>query len=286
MKIEKTTRRDGHYPKQLKAIAAAPKQLFYLGEDPANYADDILVAVVGSRKVSPYGRHVTTELAGALARHGIVIVSGLALGVDALAHQAAVEAGGRTIAVLPCGLDKIYPATNHHLAKRILATGGTLITEYPKQTEPFPTNFVARNRIISGFSQAVLITEAAEKSGSLHTANFALEQGREVLAVPGNITSLLSAGTNNLIKAGATPVTGTQDILLALSLDSLPQARDNTAANHEEHLIITLLSKGICDTDELLDRSDLDPALFNQTLTMMEITGKVKAAGGGTWVLL
>ena len=286
MKVHKITIKDSDYPASLRNISSPPKQLYYLGAPLSDLDQRPTVAIVGSRKVSHYGGQVTAELASALARRDITVVSGLAMGVDAIAHQAVVEAGGRAVAVLPSGLDLIYPASNRQLAKRILERGGTLITEYPFETEPFKQNFIARNRLIAGLAQATLITEAAEKSGSLHTANFALEQGREVLAVPGNITSYLSTGTNNLIKSGATPITSAQDIFEALNL-APGEATDHeiVAANKEEQIILKLLTSGVSDGTELLEQSELRPPVFNQTLTMMEITGKIKAAGNDYWRL-
>jgi len=287
MKIHKITIRSPGYPDSLKNIASPPKELFYIGESLTHLAQRPSVAIVGSRSISPYGQRVTVELASALAERGITIISGLAIGVDAVAHQAAINAGGKAIAVLPSGLDRIYPAANHNLARSIIAQKGTLITEYPERTEPYKTNFVARNRIIAGLANAVLITEAAQKSGSLHTANFALEQGKEVLAVPGNITSPLSAGTNGLIKSGAVPVTNVEDVLFALNIAPEKQSkREVVAANKEEQVILKLLTAGVTDGTELLARSGLKAAPFNQTLTMMEITGKIKAVGSGQWILL
>lgn len=287
MNIKKIALNAKGYPSLLGEIPSPPKQLYYLGKPLEGFENKPAIAIVGSRRISAYGRHATTELASGLARNGLVIVSGLAMGVDAVAHRAALETGGVAIAVMPCGLDRIYPAANHQLAKSILAHGGTLVSEYPEQTEPLRQNFIARNRIVSGLSLAVLITEAAEKSGSLHTANFALEQGREVLAIPGNITSQMSVGTNNLIKTGATPITNVQDVLGALKLEALnPAEQEIVAASKEEHNIIILLKEGITDGDELLARSGLPAASYNQTLTMMEITGKIKPAGNGTWILL
>lgn len=244
------------------------------------------VAVVGSRKMTPYGKSVTLRLAGNLAKQGIVIISGLALGVDGLAHKAALDNGGKTIAVMPCGLDRIYPATHHALAKEILKHGGALISEYPFETDIHSSNFIERNRLISGLSLGVLIPEAAEKSGSLHTANFALEQGREVMAVPGNITSPLSVGTNNLIKVGATPVTDTQDVLNALGLKIKTVSQQELfGATEEESIILKLIAGGIVDGEELLGKSKLQAQTFSQTLTMLEITGKIKSIGSDQWTI-
>jgi DNA processing protein len=284
-KVNTLTLTSSDYPEILREIGQPPKQLYILGS-----ITELLVmprlAVIGSRKVSIYGRQVTQQLVRDAAARGIVIVSGLALGVDGIAHQAAIEAGGKTIAVLPTGLDKIYPASHHQLAKKILETGGALITEYPTGTEPFKTNFIARNRIVSGISDGVLITEAAEKSGTLHTANFALEQGKTVMAVPGNINSPLSAGTNNLIKAGAIPITNTQDIFHALDLNVGAQlTMDVVGATKEESILLELLASGFTESAELLTKSGLDPSVFNQTMTMLEINGKARPLGAGHWTI-
>lgn len=284
MKIKTLTLTGTEYPSQLATIDEPPKQLYCLG-DIASLLDLPRLAVVGSRKVSPYGRAVTTQLARTAAEQGIVIVSGLALGVDALAHQAALDGGGKTIAVLPCGLDRIYPATNRQLAENILKQGGAIITEYPFETEPYKTNFLVRNRIISGISDGVLVTEAAIRSGSLNTANHALNQGRTVMAVPGPITNLLSGGTNNLIKAGATPITELSDILEALNLSSTATKQAPLAANPEEAAILNLITSGITEGGELLATSKLSAVIFNQTLTMLEITGKIRPLGAGHWAL-
>ncbi len=285
MKIVTLTPKDQGYPNILRSIASPPKQLFCLGGQLAELLKEPAVAIVGSRKVSAYGQRVTQELADVLTKHSVVIVSGLAIGVDSLAHQAAVAAGGKTIAVLPCGLDMIYPAANRQLAQKILAGGGALITEYEEGSEPFKSNFVARNRIVAGLSQALVITEAGEKSGSLHTASFALEQGREVCAVPGPIYSPTSIGTNNLIKQGAIPITSATEILKIIGLADRPaKKREIIAGNPEEYVIMRLMNDGIVEADELLTQSNLPADVFNQTLTMLEITGKVKPAGG-RWYL-
>ncbi len=287
MKINKLTFESNEFPVDLLNIPAPPKELFILSNNLVELLSRPRLAVVGSRSVTPYGKAVTTTLTTEVARAGVVIVSGLAIGVDGHAHRAALEAGGLTIAVLPCGLDNIYPSINHQLAGRIIEQGGALITEYPEGTRPYPSNFVARNRIVSGLSQAVLITEATEKSGTLHTARFALEQGRDVLAVPGNITSSASIGTNNLIKAGATPIVTVTDILYALDIPKLDQGvpRAPKGNSIQEQILLDLLSSNITDGGELLMQSNLDVSLFNQTLTMLEITGKVRPLGLNKWSL-
>lgn len=270
------------YPEYLRQISDPPKQLYVLG-DLAPLADKSVVSIVGSRAVTPYGRQVTTQLATGLANKGIAIVSGLALGVDGLAHQAALDTGSYTVAVLACGLDRFYPSTHHNMAKKILASGGAIISEYPEGTEPFKTNFIARNRIVSALCDGLLITEATERSGTLHTVNFALQQGKTVMAVPGNITSVNSSGTNNLIKTGATPITSIDDVLNALNLGQQTSLMSVIAASAEEAILLQLMQKGMTDGGELQSASKLTPEIFNQTLTMLEITAKIRPLGAGHW---
>lgn len=242
------------------------------------------IAIVGSRKVTAYGRSVTAQLAGELARAGVVIVSGLALGIDGIAHRAALDAGGLTTAILAGGLDKIYPGAHVRLAEQIVRQGGALLSEYPEGTPSLKYNFIERNRLVSGLSGAVLITEAAQKSGTLHTATFALEQGKDVLAVPGNITSLQSAGTNRLIKSGAMPVTCVEDVFRTLGIKSPAKLRIRPrGATNEEQVILDLLAAGESDGAVLLEKSTLDVARFNQALTMLEITGKIRSLGANKW---
>jgi DNA processing protein len=244
------------------------------------------VAIVGSRKLSTYGRQVTECLSRDLSRQGVVIVSGLALGVDSVAHRAALAVKGATIAVLPSPLEKIYPASHHNLARQIVDQGGALITEYANGAELFKTNFLARNRIIAGLADATLITEAALISGSLHTARYALEQGKDVLAVPGNITSPTSVGTNNLIKSGAVPVTNYEDVLQVLGLEvqgiETPPPKGDTPA---EQLILDLLATGEQEGALLQAKTELPIDIFSQTITMLEIKGMIRAVGADRWSL-
>ncbi len=287
MKVKKITLQSNSYPATLREIAAPPKELYYLGAEPETWLDKPRVAVVGSRNVTPYGRSVTESLVRELAERGIRIVSGLALGVDAIAHQVATEVGGAHIAVLANGLDQIYPASNTSLARKLLEQGGALISEYPEGTPSYKQNFVARNRIVAGLADALLITEASEKSGTLHTARFALEQGQDVLVVPGNITSPNSVGCNNLIKAGATPVTSVDDILHALGADNLIETTHvHRGENEHEQAILDLLYAGTSDGHILLKVSGLSPDLFSQTLTMLELGGKVHPLGNNHWAPL
>ncbi len=278
----------GHplFPSALAVIPQPPKQIYVLGNSLHDILGATAISIVGSRKTSPYGHSVTSKLSRDLASQGIVIVSGLALGVDSLAHQAALDIGVPTIAVLPSGLDKIYPASHTQLARNILEKGGALISEYPAGTPPLRHNFIARNRLVSGLGLGLLVTEAAEKSGTIHTANFALEQGKSVFAVPGNITSPLSKGTNNLIKAGALPVTDASDILSALNLKPASRPSQSfAAATAEEAIILKLLQEGITDASELQLLSKLSVSSFNQTLTMLEITARIRPLGAGHWTL-
>lgn len=282
MKISILKLNNNSYPQRLKNIPDAPHEIYVLGNlEPL--LENSCLAVVGSRKVTPYGRGVTESLVTSVAARGVTIISGLALGVDAIAHKAALDAGGATIAVLPCGLDKPYPASHRQLARRILEQGGALVSEHPVETPPLQHHFISRNRIVSALSDAVLITEAAAKSGTMHTVGFALDQGKIVMAVPGNITSSLSEGTNNLIKTGAVPITFPQDIFDTLGISEQLHMDEVLAANEQEAAILELLRAGITDGNELQTQSNLNASDFNQTLTMLEITGKIHSTGAGHW---
>lgn len=280
MLIRKINKEANEYPPSLREISSAPKQLYAIGAEITS--DRPRIAIVGSRKATAYGRDVTKLLAGELAAAGIVIVSGLALGIDAIAHTAALETGGQTIAVQACGLDRIYPATNRQLGERIIKQNGTIVSEYPIGTPPLVQHFPARNRIIAGLSQGVLVTEAAKESGSLITAAFALEQNREVFAVPGPINGPMSAGTNELIKRGAQVVTSAKDVLDALGIAAESGVKAK-GANEQEELILNLLDQGIQDMEELAIESALSINKLGQTLTMMELSGLIRPLGAGKW---
>lgn len=270
-------------PEPLTHISQPPKELFYLG-DIKPLLESTVVSIVGSRSMTPYGKQVTIMLSSGLAKRGIAIVSGLALGIDAVAHNAALEAGGYTVAVLPSSLENIYPSSNRNLAERILENGGALISEYSSdQTIAFKTNFIERNRLVSGLCDGLLITEASERSGTLHTANFALEQGKTVMAVPGNITSPTSSGTNNLIKTGAIPITNTKDVLRALGINLQTKLIDVTPANANEAAVLEAMKLGQTESGQILLSSKLAPEVFSQTLTMLEISGKIYPLGNGHW---
>ena len=273
-------------PPLLATIPKTPEKLFLRGADLASLLERPRVAIVGSRKVSHYGKEVTYKLAHDLARQGVVIVSGLALGIDAIAHQAALDAGGLTIAVLPRGVDKIYPSSNSSLGTQIIASGGIVLSEYEHaETQIYKPDFLHRNRLISGLSSAVIVTEASERSGSLNTAGHAERQGRPVYAVPGNITSPLSGGTNRLIAEGkATALLSAQQILADLHISGSQQQKRLTMGDTEaEQAIIDLIQNGISDASELLAASGLPAPLFNQTLTMLELKGVIRPLGNNQW---
>lgn len=278
------TLKPAELPKRLQRIAQPPKQLFVEG-DLEPLLERPCVGIVGSRKVTTYGRQVTASFARELAAQGVIVVSGLALGVDSTAHQAALDGGGGTIAVLPGSVEDVYPASHRQLARDIIRQGGALVSEYPKGTATLRPNFVARNQIIAGLSDVLLVTEAALKSGSLHTARFALEQGKDVLAVPGNITSETSEGTNNLLKAGAKLVTSVDDVLHALGLERSAAKLAVSGDTEAEQLIIDLLRAGVSDGEALQLKTELPITIYNQSLTMLEIQGKIRALGGNHWSL-
>lgn len=274
------------YPTLLRQIPTPPKQLFWLGTDPAEWLTRPKVAIVGSRKISVYGEASTRKLAGELAGYGVVIISGLAYGVDSVAHQAALAAGGRTSAVLAGGLDRVHPAAHANLARQMIRSGGTIFSEYPIGTPSLKQNFIARNRLVSGLADVLLITEASVSSGTMHTAKFALEQGKTVMAVPGNITSPGSEGTNNLIKSGALPATSTDDVLFALNLGRPKKAETVVfRGSPKEEAVLRLIAEGMLNQEELALASKLDGPEFSSTLTMLEISGYIRPLGSGLWDL-
>lgn len=287
-KLNALTIEDPAYPKLLKQIYDPPFILYYRGRLEA--FDGFLLAVVGARKYSDYGRRVAEKLVRELALRNLTIVSGLALGIDALAHIAAIEVGGKTIAVLGSGLDQqnIYPSQNRYLADKIQAHDGLILSEYPIGTLPLKHHFPQRNRIISGLSSATLVIEAGEKSGALITAFHALEQNREVFAVPGNIYSGVSEGANRLITMGAKLVAGAKDIIETMNLTEAAAYIENKKIipeTAEEELILARLSYEPLHIDELKQLTRLDTAVINSTLTIMEMKGLVKNLGSLRYVL-
>jgi DNA processing protein len=286
MDVNTLTVKNGGIPARLHNIPSPPKELFHRGEDLKVLLQRPCVAIVGSRGVTAYGQQVTQHFAGKLAEQGIVVISGLALGVDTIAHRAALAVNGRTISVLPSSVQAPYPAGNRQLAEKILTGGGALVSEYAEGATNFKTNFVARNRLVTGLADALLITEATADSGSLHTAKFARLQDKPVFAVPGNITSRASVGTNSLIKAGAAAATSYKDVLQALGLqEHRLKAAAVQGANETEQKVLDLLFAGMSDGEALLRESGLEISLFNQTLSMLEITGRVRALGNNQWAI-
>lgn len=278
---------DAHYPNLLKEIYDPPVVLYYKGEIKAD--EGRVIAVVGTRKITGYGKMVTEKFTQELVSYGFTIVSGLARGVDSHAHWATVYAGGRTIAVLGGGLNNIFPPENTRLAEKIVETGGAVVSEFPPSAPSLPGNFPARNRIISGMSLAILVTEAAFDSGSLITAKDALEQGRDVFAIPGPITSDLSKGPLSLIKQGARLVTESGEILEELGMESkAPSTNNQLPNNHElseiEQKIVDCLAGESKHVDELCRELDFTAALVSSSLIKMEIYGLVKHLGGGNYV--
>jgi len=284
MKINSISPQKHKYLQILSSLAKSPNKLHYMGILPSERRPT--VAIVGSRKPTTYGKEVTHQLAYELASKGVVIVSGLALGVDAIAHRGALEAGGTTLAVLANGLPQIYPATHRDLAKSIIEHGGAVLSEYDSEIEPRGYQFLERNRIVSGLADAVIITEAAARSGTLNTAAHALEQGKEIFVVPGNITSPLSRGCNSLLKQGASPVTCADDVLEVVAPQLLqPQASLPLGSTPVESKILQLLQEGVRDGDEVQRRSSIPATEFNQALTMLELSGSIRSLGANQWTL-
>jgi len=268
----------------ISGIAKKPKTLYIVGSLPTERLP--VVAIVGTRKPTTYGKEVTFDLAYKLAQRGVAVVSGLALGIDAIAHKAALQAGGITIAILANGLDSIYPASHRKLAQDILDNGGALLSEYPPGTPARDFQFLARNRIVSAIADAVIVTEAASRSGTLATVAHALEQNREVFAVPGNITSPMSVGPNRLIAQGAHPATNVDDILQVIAPQLLrPQTSLNLGSNPTEIKLIDLIKSGIRDGEELQKKSGFTVSEYSQSMTMLEIQGYIRPLGGDRWTL-
>jgi DNA processing protein len=267
-----------NYPVLLKQIYNPPAQLYYQGSLLAQEKNPL--AVVGTRKMSAYGQATTKFLVKELVAQGITIISGLALGIDTLAHQTALKAKGKTIAVLGSGLNRVYPQENKKLAQAIVANGGALVSEYPPETPPSRWTFPARNRIISGLSWGTLVIEAPEKSGALITARFSLDQDREVFAVPGSIYQPNSAGVHKLIKMGAHPVTSPEDILSAFDFKNGFQQKQIFTDFTEEKIILKHLQAQPISIEKIIAQTKLTPLKVLSLLTMMEINGKVKKSQG------
>lgn len=286
-KINQIPPLEAKYTEVLGTIAVMPKMLYYYGKIPQKRTKT--VAIVGSRHNTRYGEEVAYRLGYTLAKHGVIVISGLAYGIDSIGHQAALDAGGTTIAVLGTPINEIYPRNHRKLATEIIETGGAIISEYAPGTKVYPkTSFLERNRIISGLSDIVVVVEAAERSGSLNTATHALEQGKEVFAVPGNITSPYSQGCNKLIRQGAFPYTEPDDILRELFPEEFLARKKKCHLKGDtdvETLILNSLASGLRSGEEIMVSTKLPPEVFNQSVTLLEIKGRIRALGANAWAL-
>ncbi len=278
---------DREYPANLRQLDGCPAVLYFRGTILPD--DDLAVAVVGSRNATIYGRQVTEKLVFDLCKNGLTIISGLARGIDSVAHKTAIDSGGRTIAVLGSGLDNIYPPENRKLAEEIIQNGA-VVSEFPLGFPALPNNFTARNRIISGLSLGVLVTEAAVDSGSLITAGYAAEQGREVFAVPGPINSITSEGVNKLIKEGVHPVTEPSDILEVLDIErkmlqqeTRNKKQETSGLDKTQQAIIKTLDGQTKQVDVISRELKLPVEKVTAALSLMELSGFVKNYGSGIW---
>jgi DNA processing protein len=280
------TWQDTEYPPRLRHIHNSPPVLYVKGEILPQ--DEWAVAVVGTRAPRAYGRQMVQEIAAGLARSGITVVSGLARGIDSLAHRAALRVGGRTLAILGCGIDIVYPYEHRGLAESITQKGA-LLTEYPLGTQPEGGNFPPRNRIISGLTLGTLVVEAGKRSGALITADYALEQGREVFALPGNVNSPKSVGTNRLIQEGAAKlIASVEDILEELNLTLVEHheaVRTTVPENEQEAHVLQYVSTEPIHVDEIGQRTGLPIAEVTSILAVMELKGMVRQLGGMNYVL-
>lgn len=304
-KINQISPLEHDFTEVLEAIALKPKTLYFRGKMPENMVKTAkskpeqtrtgrrrTVAIVGSRHNTRYGEEVAHKLAYELAKKGVIIVSGLAYGIDSIAHRGCLDADGVTVAVLGTPIDRIYPRSHLPLAKEIIKKNGAIISEYAPGAEVFPkTSFLERNRLIAGLADIVVVVEAAEQSGSLNTATHALDQGKTVFAVPGNISNPYSQGCNKLIKQGAIPYTEPRDVLELLFPEEYLKTRKKLQKQNligdtdAETLILTALSEGLRSGEEIMAKTHLPPEVFNQTTTLLEIKGRLRSLGMNHWGL-
>lgn len=271
-------RSDSDFPPLLHAIHDPPPGLFLRGEGDVSLLSRPAVAVVGARACSGYGANVARGLGRALAAAGLVVVSGLARGVDGEAHRGALDAGGATVAVLGCGIDRDYPAAHRELAARICTCGGLIVAEYPPGVVPAPWRFPARNRIVAGLCSATIVVEARERSGALITADLALDDGRDVFAVPGEITSKLSQGANALLRVGAIPLTRVEDVLEHLGVEAPVAGR--TPIGEAAETVLARLAEGAASADELVRATGLDAGAVAAALVELELAGLAREEAG------
>lgn len=286
MNIQKINRTAYAYPEKLKELNTPPDPLYSVGDlDLLNQQGRKSVAIVGTRNPSMYGETVTKMLASELSSAGILIVSGLALGIDAIAHQAVVDQGLPTVAVQARGLDEVYPKENLLLGREIVAQNGLIVSEYKAGVGAFKQNFIARNRIVAALADIIVITEATLDSGTNHTIRFAQDLGKTIMAVPGPIDSTRSASPNNLIRTGAPAVTGTIDIMNELGYKSGLHLNPVKAESREEQILIDLIKEGTNQSEELIARSNMTASEFANIMSLMEISGKVTNLGAGVWTI-
>lgn len=288
--ISVTTINNEDYPQPLREIPTAPFLLYSKSNQNLDLNSSPMISIVGSRKITSYGKQVAYRLAYDLAKAGITIVSGMALGVDAIAHRGALGAEGKTVAVLGSGLndDKIGPRTNFQLSRKIMSSGA-LVSDFHPETTSSAGTFPARNRIMAGMTLGTIVIEAAQKSGTLITANLALDFNREIFAVPGSIFSPMSQGSNKLIQAGAKLVSNAQDVLEELGLESFQEKKlkkQNQARSNEEELILKVLKQEPCHVDKIIKITKLNSNVIISNLTMLEIKGIVKNIGGNTYIII
>ncbi len=297
-KINTISPLEANFTEVLGSIVLTPKTLYFYGKMPENVLKNgkksrpKTVAIVGSRHNTKYGEEVAYKLGYELAKNGVIVVSGLAYGIDSISHRAALDAGGITVAVLGTPINEIYPKNHQPLAREIVEKGGLIISEYAPGAKVYPkTSFLERNRIISGLSDIVVVVEAAEKSGSLNTASHALSQGKEVFAVPGNITSPYSRGCNKLISQGAFPYTEPEDILRELFPEDYYKKQKRLKKNNlvgdtdVETLILKAIYNGFRSGEEIMAETKLPPEVFNESTILLEIKGKIRSLGLNSWAL-
>lgn len=312
--INQITPLESDFTEVLDTIAVKPKILYFYGQMPKNVSENGIlsavrnseigassrksarpktVAIVGSRHNTRYGEEVAYDLAYKLAKRGVIIVSGLAFGIDSIGHRACLDAGGKTVAVLGTPIDKIYPKEHEGLAREIVEKGGAVMSEYAPGATVYPGkgSFLERNRLISGLADVVVVVEAAEKSGTLNTAAHALTQGKDLFAVPGNINNPYSRGCNRLIADGAFPYTEPDDVLRLLFPEDFAKKhkklkKDGLIGDSDlETAVLKTLAEGVRSGEEVMAKTLLPPELFNQTITLLEIKGRVRALGANNWTL-
>ena len=299
-KINQISPLEADFTEVLDTIALKPKTLYFYGKMPENVVKNgkkerpKTVAIVGSRHNTRYGEGIAYKLAYELGKRGVIVVSGLAYGIDSIGHRGCLDAGGITVAILGTRIDDIYPKTHIPLAKEIIEKNGAIISEYSPSDKVITTySFLERNRLISGLSDIVVVIEAAERSGTLNTAAHALNQGKTVFAAPGNITSPLSTGCNNLIKQGALPYTEPDDVLRELFPEEYAKTRKKPLKisqihgdSLEETAILRALAAGLTNGSEIAEKMSLTPEIFNQTITVLEIKSRVRSLGANHWALI